>query len=126
MLIKQCRRMGIGMQGQDDSAEYWVAGRVSTSSGRNVVVWEEYLPPTLLMRTRIRGLGLDELEALMVTFTQEADAAMRTAEAGNRIVTPTGPSPSRRLSSMGDILRQIRQRRSESGSVYWPSEGSSR
>ena len=88
-------------------------------------MWEEYLPPTLSMRTRIRGLGLNELEALMVTFTQEADVVMRTGEANDGSVASTGLSPLRRPLSIRDIIQQI-ERRSESGSVFQPSEGSSR
>lgn len=125
LLIKQCRKVGIPMQGRDDSEEYWVAGRVGISGGPNRAVWEEYLPPTLSMRTRIRGLGLNELEALMVTFTQEADVVMRTGEANDGSVASTGLSPSRRPLSIRDIIQQI-ERRSESGSVFQPSEGSSR
>ena len=125
LLIKQCRKVGIPMQGRDDSKEYWVTGQVGISGGPNRAVWEEYLPPTLSMRTRIRGLGLNELEALMVTFTQEADVVMRTGEANDGSVASTGLSPSRRPLSIRDIIQQI-ERRSESGSVFQPSEGSSR
>lgn len=124
VLIKQCRKVGIGMQGHDDGSEYWVAGQMSMRDTQSRAVWEEYLPPTLSMRTRIRGLGLDDLEALMVTFTHEADTAMRTGEASDGTDASTGPPPSRRFASMRDIIQQMEQRRSESGSVFQPSEDS--
>ena len=61
----------------------------------------------------------------MVTFTQEADVVMRTGEADDGSVASTGLSPLRRPLSIRDIIQQI-ERRSESGSVFQPSEGSSR
>jgi hypothetical protein len=114
VLIEQCRKEGIGMLGRDNSEDYWVAGRVSMNGGPPRAVWEEFLPPTLSMRTRIRSLGLDDLEALMVTFTQEAPTTM------GRGVAAISPTPSRRSVSIRDVIEQIE--RSESGSVFQLSE----
>jgi hypothetical protein len=42
------------------------------------------------MRTRIRGLGLNKLEALIVTFTQEVDIVIRIGKVDNRLVALIG------------------------------------
>ena len=60
------------------------------------------------MRTRIRGLGLNKLEALIVTFMQEADVIIRTGKVNNGLVILTGLSPLRRPLSMRDIIQQIK------------------
>jgi hypothetical protein len=38
------------------------------------------MPSTLLIREEIRGLSLDKLDSLIVTFTQEQEAAVKLLE----------------------------------------------
>jgi hypothetical protein len=129
MLIRQCRKEGIGMLGWDEGEDYWVAGWVGASKRLNMAVWEEFLPPTLLMRARIRGLSLDELEALMVTFTQEQGAVVgrnrvRVGAGAIAAASLTSLTQLRRLVSFQDIIRQVQRERSESGSVFQLTESS--
>jgi hypothetical protein len=118
MLIRECRKQGITMPGWDEGEDYWVAGRVGARKRPNQPVWEEFLPPTLSMRARIRGLGLDELEALMVTFTQERGAAAGGGEVVAGVVARTSSTPSRRSLTIAQVFQQAREARSESGSVF--------
>ncbi|KAL5371460.1 hypothetical protein DPSP01_014256 [Paraphaeosphaeria sporulosa] len=85
-LIKVCRQLGLRMQGVDRTVEHWIAGRMSAGTKGFLPIWERGMPPTLAMRERIRGLSLDELDRLMVAFTQEGGAAV--AEGGQREEIP--------------------------------------
>ncbi|KAF1957688.1 hypothetical protein CC80DRAFT_515786 [Byssothecium circinans] len=62
-------------------------------------VWERGTPPTLSMQERIRGLSLDELDGLMVAFTQEQGAG---GGGGIRVeaVPAASVTPSRRSLSI--------------------------
>ncbi|KAF7441634.1 hypothetical protein A1F99_140680 [Pyrenophora tritici-repentis] len=75
-LMKACRRQGLGIQGVDKTAEHWIAGRTSAGTKGFVPVWERGMPPRLAMRERIKGLSLDELDGVMVAFTQEGSAVV--------------------------------------------------
>ncbi|KAL5370878.1 hypothetical protein DPSP01_014620 [Paraphaeosphaeria sporulosa] len=113
-LIKACRQLGLRMQGVDRTAEHWIAGRTSAGTKGFLPVWERGMPPTLAMRERIRGLSLDELDGLMVAFTQEGGAAV--AEGGQREEIPVQA----RATPPRSIL-EVEQASSVSGSVFMPS-----
>ena len=114
------------MLGVDETAEHWIAGRTSAGTKGFLPVWERGVPPTLSMRERIRGLSLDELDELMVAFTQEEGA---TVTEGVR--EEDGPVQVARATPSRHILaffRQAsegrtgaRQESSVSGSVFAPS-----
>ena len=55
----------------EEDTDYWCRGWKSAGLQGWLPVWERGRPPLLEMQERIRGMSLDELEALMVDFTQE-------------------------------------------------------
>ena len=125
-LIKACRKQGLRMLGVDKTAEHWIAGRTSAGTKGFLPVWERGVPPTLSMRERIRGLSVDELDELMVGFTQEEDATVVEGvreEDGPVQVARTMPSQHIltffRQASEGRA--EARQESSASGSVFVPS-----
>lgn len=114
------------MLGVDKTAEHWIAGRTSAGTKGFLPVWERGVPPTLSMRERIRGLSVDELDELMVGFTQEEDATVVEGvreEDGPVQVARTMPSQHIltffRQASEGRA--EARQESSASGSVFVPS-----
>ena len=137
-LIKACRKQGITMLGVDEGTERWCRGRRSVGVKGWLPVWERGAPPLLEMQERIRGMSLDELESLMIDFTQQQGVVPPRAEAGaaragagaTAEAAARGAPPSTRSLTIGDIVRQAQERsggqRSESGSVFVPSAGSSR
>jgi hypothetical protein len=78
-LIKACIKQGLPMPRRDETVEHWIAGRKSAGNRGFLPVWEQGEPPTLAMRKRIRGMSLDELDSLMVAFTQEQEAAVEVS-----------------------------------------------
>lgn len=96
-LIKACRQRGLRMQGVDKTAEHWIAGRTSVGTKGFLPVWERGMPPTLAMREKVSGLSLDELDGVMVAFTQERSTAVvevRQEDGPERVARAT---PSRRI-----------------------------
>jgi hypothetical protein len=128
-LMKACRRRGLRMQGVDKTAEHWIAGRTSAGTKGFLPVWERGIPPTLAMRERIRGLSLDELDGVMVAFTQEGGAAVveevQEEHGPERVARAT---PSRRILDFfqhtSEGRAEVGQASSVSGSVFVPSTDS--
>jgi hypothetical protein len=69
-LITACRAQGIKIVGQEDTEEFWMAGKRSVGIKGFVPVWERTQPPRLEMMDRIRGKSLDELEDMMAGFSR--------------------------------------------------------
>ena len=132
-LIEACREQGIKIHVMEEDTDYWCRGRKSAGSQGWLPVWERGRPPLLEMQERIRGMSLDELEALMVDFTQERGAttvggAGATAARGATSSAAASATSSRRLRTPAEIFQQVqresqqaREQRSESGSVFVPS-----
>ncbi|PVH92672.1 hypothetical protein DM02DRAFT_604978, partial [Periconia macrospinosa] len=120
-LIKACRSQGLLMLGWDRTEEHWIAGRTSAGTKGFLPAWERGMPPTLSMRERIRGLSLDELDRLMVAFTQEQGAVIRGGETREGAAPAAIATPLERLTSIAQVSEQAREERSESGSVFVPS-----
>ena len=132
-LIEACREQGIKIPVMEEDTDYWCRGRKSAGSQGWLPVWERGRPPLLEMQERIRGMSMDELEALMVDFTQERGAttvggAGATAARGATSSAAASATSSRRLRTPAEIFQQVqresqqaREQRSESGSVFVPS-----
>ncbi|KAK7178210.1 hypothetical protein PSPO01_15744 [Paraphaeosphaeria sporulosa] len=123
VLIKGCRQRGLRMQGVDSTAEHWIAGRTSAGTKGFLPVWERGMPPALAMRERIGGLSLDELDGLMVAFTQEAgdppSEQMQEETAAERA------NPLRDIRQLLDQRgAEVEQASSASGSIFAPPTGS--
>ena len=109
------------MLGWDNAVEHWIAGRTSAGTKGFLPVWERGMPPTLSMRERIRGLSLDELDGLMVTFTQEQGAADGGEETRVEAAPEAAAPPSNESISIAQVFKRVMEERSESGSVFVPS-----
>ncbi|CAE7221502.1 hypothetical protein PTTW11_11432 [Pyrenophora teres f. teres] len=125
-LMKACRRQGLGIQGVDKTAEHWIAGRTSAGTKGFVPVWERGMPPRLAMRERIKGLSLDELDGVMVAFTQEGSAVVVKGVQEEDCPVLVGRATDSR--HIPDFFGEGRERRGEgkeassvSGSVFIPS-----
>lgn len=95
-LVKACRKQGLLMLGWDRTEEHWIAGWTSAGTKGFLPMWERGMPPTLLMRERIRGLSLDELDGLMAGFTQEQGAAAEGEGIRAEAVLAASATPLRR------------------------------
>ena len=120
-LIKACRREGLLILGWDETDEHWIAGRTSAGTKGFLPVWERGIPPTLSMRERIRGLSLDELDRLMVAFTQEQGVGTGGDETHPGASLAAAAMPLERSISIARAPEQAGEERSESGSVFVPS-----
>ena len=123
-LIKECRKQGLLMLGRDETQEHWIAGRTSTGTKGFLPVWERGTPPILSMQERIRGLSLDELDSLMVTFTQEEEVVVEALAVRVEAASSATPTPRRARRNIGDFFQGASEERSNSGSVFLPSTSS--
>jgi hypothetical protein len=74
-LITACRAQGLKIYGQEETEEFWVAGKRSIGPKGFVPVWERTQTPRLKMLEQTKNQSLDELEDLMGGFSREhADA----------------------------------------------------
>jgi hypothetical protein len=67
-LITACQRHGLAV---DEPREYWVAGKRSLGLKGFAAVWERGRPAQLQLLEQIRYKTLDELDELMVGFSQQ-------------------------------------------------------
>ncbi|KAF1964088.1 hypothetical protein BU23DRAFT_585749 [Bimuria novae-zelandiae CBS 107.79] len=77
-LIKAFRKQGLLMLGRDKTKEHWIAGQKSAGTKRT------------------RGMSLDELDRLIVTFTQEQGATTKGGGIRAEAVLVASATPSRR------------------------------
>jgi hypothetical protein len=70
-LITACRAQGLKMHGQEETKEFWVAGKRSIGLKGFAPVWERTQPPRLKMLEQTKNKSLDELEDLMGGFSRE-------------------------------------------------------
>ena len=70
-LITACRAQGLKVYGQEETEEFWVAGKRSVGLKGFVAVWERTQPPRLRMLEQTKNKSLDELEDLMGGFSRE-------------------------------------------------------
>ncbi|KAF2622933.1 hypothetical protein BU25DRAFT_451613 [Macroventuria anomochaeta] len=125
-LIKAYGKHGIKMLGEDESKEYWSSGRRSIGSQGWAPVWEQGKPPLLKMQERIRGMSLDELEAMMVEFVQEQSNQEKVIIGPGAVYSITGTRAAHDATSQshsGNSRVNSNQER-EDGSAYLPSEQS--
>ena len=70
-LITACGAQGLKVHGQEETEEFWVAGKRSVGLKGFVPVWERTQPPRLKMLEQTKNKSLDELEDLMGGFSRE-------------------------------------------------------
>lgn len=70
-LITACRAQGLKIYGQEETEEFWIAGKRSIGLKGFAPVWERTQPPRLKILNQIKNQSLDELEDLMSGFSQE-------------------------------------------------------
>ena len=91
-LISACSAQGLKVHGQEETEEFWVAGKRSIGSKGFVPVWERTQPPRLKMLEQTKNQSLDELEDLMSGFSREyADDGIQ--DDGSDIGSSDDPGP---------------------------------
>ena len=100
-LITACRSQGLEV---DEQVEYWVAGKRSIGLKGFAPVWEQGRPPQLLMLEQIRNKTLDELDDLMVGFSQQhaADNQEDDTEGVEELRSTTSAADSQVTSVLSD------------------------
>jgi hypothetical protein len=118
-LIKACREQGLLMIGADDTLENWAFGRASNGCQGYVSIWERGVPPRLAMQERIQGLGLDELDSLIIELIQQAGQAPGS-QAGPEDL-PASAAVGAAAVASNSVGTGLAAGRSASGSLYVPS-----
>lgn len=124
-LITACRAQGIKMLGQEETEEFWRAGRRSIGVKGFVPVWERTQPPRLEMTDQIRDKSLDELEDMMAGFSREH---LPDAITANPVDRDRDRDQDHTVASAPGLLRERNRGvldgsavSSDGGSVYVPS-----
>jgi hypothetical protein len=142
-LITACRNQGLKIYGEEETEEFWVAGKRSVGLKGFAPVWERTQPPKLKMLEQTKNKSLDELEDLMGGYSREyvndgsqdgngREGDLRVDERGSqRHSQSVGTSKSimaafARTSNDGrsrgsDIDESITARTDRSGSIFVPS-----
>lgn len=107
-LIQACRKQGIRVYGLEEGVEHWIAGRRSVGSKGFLPVWEQSRALTLTMLGDISEKSLDELEELMVGYTQnEPRLEELTGNEGAPRISSNSRSSAPRMWSVRDFFRPL-------------------
>jgi hypothetical protein len=113
------------MLGQEETEEFWRAGKRSIGVKGFVPVWERTQPPRLEMTDQIRDKSLDELEDMMAGFSREH---LPDAITANPVDRDRDRDQDHTVASAPGLLRERNRGvldgsavSSDGGSVYVPS-----
>jgi hypothetical protein len=109
------------MLGQEDTKEFWRAGKRSVGIKGFVPVWERTQPPRLEMVDQIRDKSVDELEGMMAGFSRGRGRLVDDAEADLVDRSPTAASALQSPRDRSERASEESAVSSRSGSVFVPS-----